>query len=105
MERRDLSGVLADLRVGVAEIKTTQNLQTKTLERMEARLDVAILRDEFNAYKTGTAAEREQLREQVTSLTNSHNQQKGATNAWRLVFSGALALLTLAVAVVGALRL
>lgn len=103
-ERRDISGVLADLRVGVAEIKTTQGIQSKTLERMEERLNVAILRDEFNAFKTTNTDILAGHAKAIEGLRTEHDKQAGASATWRLVFSGALALLTVVVAVVGALR-
>lgn len=103
-ERRDLSGILADLRVGLAEIKTTQGLQTKTLDRMEERLNVAILRDEFNAFKTAQDHVLAAHDAAIGALRTAHDKQAGSSATWRLVFSGALALLTIVVAVIGAFK-
>lgn len=102
-ERRGTSDVLSDLRVAVGEIRTTVNAQTKTLDRLEERLNVAILRDEFIAYKVATEHERDGLRQSVEGLTRAHERKIGSDNVWRLVFSGALAILTVVIAVAGVL--
>lgn len=100
-ERRGTADVLSELRVTVGRIETTVGAQTKTLDRLESKLDVAILRDEFNAYKDTTARERAELTKKVAALADAHQQQIGSSNVWRLVFSGALAILTLVVAATG----
>lgn len=100
IERRDIGGVLADLRVGVAEIKTTQSLQTKTLDRMEERLNVAILRDEFNAYKTQAQGEREAQTRLIADLKTAHDQQTGSSRTWRIVYGTAISALGVVIALI-----
>jgi len=102
-EWREFGKILTDLRVTVGEIKVTQSHQTLTLERLERRLDVSVLRDQYEGYVTAQKEVDDELRSAISNLRDAHQQKLGSDNAWRLIFSGALALLTVIVTAAGAI--
>ena len=103
-ERRsfDPSGLLADLRVAVGKIEVAQVAQGDALDRIERRLDVTVLRDEFNAHITWSEAKSREIDHSVKNLWDDHQLRIGSESTWRMVFTGALTILTLAVTAVGA---
>lgn len=105
VERRGTSDTLGDLRVAVARIETAVGFQTESLKAITNRLDITVLRDEFNTRSVTIDAHLSRVDHSLKDLQDAHSRQIGSSGAWRLVFSGALALLTIAVAVVGALKL
>lgn len=101
LERRGSTDVLSDLRVSVGKIETAVGYQTESLQRIDRRLEVAVLRDEFNARNTAVDLHLRQLDGAMKNLEDAHQRQVGSSSAWRLIFASALAVLSVVIAAAG----
>ena len=98
-ERRDIQSVLSDIRVDVGQIKVRQEEQGKTLTTLSGKLDLGVFREE---YERRHKAIEEVVNAAVVEATAARDEmlrQQGATRVWRVVFTGALSILGIVMAI------
>jgi len=103
IERRRDNAQITDVRIAVARIEVSLGTQSDAIRRIETRLEVAVLRDEFDAHVRDTNEKYLKLSAAQDNLWNAYQQKLGSDSTWRLLYAGALALLTLAVTIYGVL--
>ena len=104
-ERRGtVASDLADVRVNVATIAATQRAQTTALESILRRLDAAVFREEFERRLGEQAHATALLEGSFQQLRDAQQQAVGEARTWRLVFSGAIAILTVVVGILYVLK-
>lgn len=99
-ERRDLQSLIADMRVDVAAIKTRSELQTGALARLENKLDLGVFREEYERRHADLIALCNRALALAELVRDENLTRAGSERTWRLVFTGAIAIL----GVVAALR-
>ena len=92
-ERRDLQGLVSDMRVDLAAIKTRSELQTQTLVRIEQRLELGVFREEYERRHADLQREVDKAKEEADSVRDDFMRRQGAQRVWRWFYGAALAAL------------
>lgn len=92
-ERRDISGLIADIRVDVATIKERTQHQGKTLEEVKEKIDGTVSRGEYETRHKELEAETIKAIKIAQETRDDNLRREGASRVWRFVFTAALAVI------------
>lgn len=92
-ELRDLTGLVADIRVDVATIKERTLSQGKTLDEVKDKLESSVSRGEYETRHKELVAETEKAMHVAETARDDNLRREGAQRVWRWLYTAAVAAL------------